>query len=54
MENRQSSQQHSDGESKREYKSPTLRKLGNLTYITLTTNMGSTMLDGMGGSDKTA
>jgi hypothetical protein len=53
MENEQSSQQHSDGESKREYKSPTLRKLGNLTHMTLSTAMGAMSADGMPGTDKT-
>jgi hypothetical protein len=54
MENEQLSQQHPDGELKRlEYKSPTLRKLGNLTYMTLSTAMGAMSADGMPGTDKT-
>lgn len=35
MENHQLSQQRSERESRREYKSPTLRKLGKLTHMTL-------------------
>ena len=48
METAQTSQkQRPDGESKRlEYKSPTLRKLGKLTDVTLTIGAG-TMNDGM-------
>jgi hypothetical protein len=51
METAQTSQtpqkQRPDGESRRlEYKSPTLRKLGNLTDVTLTIGTG-TMNDGM-------
>ena len=48
MQNEQLSQQRPDGESKRlEYKSPTLRKLGKLSDVTLALNVG-TNLDGMG------
>ena len=56
MENRQLSQQRSDRESRRsEYKSPTLRKLGKLTHMTLAVSKNSTVADGGGGSmDKTA
>jgi hypothetical protein len=53
MENQQLSQQHPDGESKREYKSPTLRKLGKLTHMTLATMTGAMSADGMPGADKT-
>jgi len=54
MENQQLSQQRPEGESKRlEYKSPTLRKLGNLTYMTLSTMAGAMSADGMPGTDKT-
>ena len=35
MQNEQLSQQRTDGESRREYKSPTLRKLGKLSDVTL-------------------
>ncbi len=46
METAQTSQeQRPDGESKREYKSPTLRKLGKLSDVTLTVGAG-TMNDG--------
>jgi hypothetical protein len=42
MQSKQLSPQRPDGESKRlEYKSPTLRKLGNLTRVTLTVDTGS-------------
>jgi hypothetical protein len=54
MENAQLSQQRPDGESKGlEYKSPTLRKLGKLTHMTLSTAMGAMSGDGMPGTDKT-
>jgi hypothetical protein len=53
MKNQQLSQQRPDGESKREYKSPTLRKLGKLTHMTLSTAMGAMSGDGMPGTDKT-
>jgi hypothetical protein len=53
MKNQQLSQQRHDGESKREYKSPTLRKLGKLTHMTLSTAMGAMSGDGMPGTDKT-
>lgn len=47
MQNQQSSQQRPDGESRRlEYKSPTLRKLGKLSDVTLATTPG-TANDGM-------
>jgi hypothetical protein len=46
MQNEQLSQQRTDGESRREYKSPTLRKLGKLSDVTLTVGMG-TSNDGM-------
>jgi hypothetical protein len=47
MENEQLSQERADGESKRlEYKSPTLRKLGKLSDVTLATTPG-TANDGM-------
>jgi len=46
MQNEQLSQQRTDGESRREYKSPTLRKLGKLSDVTLTVGMG-TFNDGM-------
>ena len=49
MQNKQLSQQRVDGESRREYKSPTLRKLGKLAYMTLQ-HAGMTVLDG--GVDK--
>jgi len=53
MENTQLCEQHPDGESKREYKSPTLRKLGKLTYMTLSTKPGAMSADGMPALDKT-
>jgi hypothetical protein len=53
MENTQLSEQHPDGESRREYKSPTLSKLGKLTYMTLATMAGAMSADGMPGTDKT-
>jgi hypothetical protein len=47
MQNQQLSQQRPDGESRRlEYKSPTLRKLGKLSDVTLATTPG-TANDGM-------
>jgi hypothetical protein len=46
MQNQQLPEQCPDGESKREYKSPTLRKLGKLSDVTLTVGMG-TANDGM-------
>jgi hypothetical protein len=47
MENKQLSQQRPDGESRRlEYKSPTLRKIGKLSDVTLTVGPG-TSNDGM-------
>ena len=56
MENHQLSQQRAAGESRHlEYKSPTLRKLGKLTHMTLAVSKNSTVADGGGGSmDKTA
>ena len=46
MQNQQLSQERPDGESRREYKSPTLRKLGKLSDVTLLVNTG-TVADGM-------
>jgi hypothetical protein len=53
MQNEQLSQQSTDGESRREYKSPTLRKLGKLSDLTLATSLG-TFADGMPGMTKIA
>jgi hypothetical protein len=54
MEKKELSQQRPDGELRRlEYKSPTLRKLGNLTHMTLATMAGAMSADGMPGTDKT-
>ena len=53
MEEQQSSQQGTDRESKREYKSPTVRKLGKLTHVTLGAPGGHRSGDGMPGTDKT-
>jgi hypothetical protein len=53
MENRQLSQQRSDHEARRsEYKSPTLRKLGKLTDVTLTTDTGSGKDNAVGTNKK--
>jgi hypothetical protein len=46
MENHQLSQQRPAGESRREYKSPTLRKLGKLTHMTLAVGNMSANSDG--------
>lgn len=55
MQNEQSPQQGFDSESRREYKSPTLRKLGKLTQMTLTVgNAGAIMDGGIGLMDKTS
>ena len=49
MENKELSQQGLDGESMRlEYKSPTLRKLGQLTDMTLAGGHTSSVADGQG------
>jgi hypothetical protein len=53
MENKQLSQQRPDSESRREYKSPTVRKLGTLTHVTLGAPGGMKSGDGMPGTDKT-
>jgi len=46
MQNKDSSQQRVDGESRRKYKSPTLRKLGKLTHMTLAGGNMSANADG--------
>jgi hypothetical protein len=51
MENQQLSQARPDGESRREYKSPTLRKLGKLSDVTLSVGAG-TFNDGMANKIK--
>jgi len=49
MQNKQLSQERVDGESRRlEYKSPTLRKLGKLTHMTLAAGHTSANADGQG------
>lgn len=53
MENKQLSQQRPDGDSRREYKSPTVRQLGKLTHVTLGAPGGKKSGDGMPGTDKT-
>ena len=54
MQNKQLSQQGLDGEPRRlEYKSPTFRKLGKLTHMTLGRPGGKKSGDGMPGTDKT-
>jgi hypothetical protein len=47
MQNKQLSEQRPDDESRREYKSPTLRKLGKLTHMTLAVMGNSPTGDGM-------
>jgi len=55
MQNEQSPQQGFDRESRREYKSPTLRKLGKLTHMTLTVGAAGAIMDGgIGLMDKTS
>jgi len=56
MQNKQLSQQRADGESRHvEYKSPTLRKLGKLTHMTLSVgNMGVNPDGGSGSMTKTS
>jgi hypothetical protein len=49
MENQQLPQQRAGGESRREYKSPVLRKLGKLSDVTLSVNPAASNLDGMAG-----
>ena len=54
MQNKQLFQKRADGESRRlEYKSPTLRKLGKLTHMTLAGGHISPNADGQ-GNQKTA
>ena len=53
MQNQQLSEQRPGGESKREYKSPILRKLGKLSDVTLLIGMG-TANDGMADKIKQA
>jgi hypothetical protein len=52
MQNKQLSQERDDGESRREYKSPTLRKLGKLADMTLQ-HAGKVLLDGKQDQSKT-
>ena len=53
MQNEQLSQQRPDVESRREYKSPILRKLGKLTDVTLSITPGGGHFDGMPNKEGT-
>jgi len=46
MQNKQLSKERAGRESRREYKSPTLRKLGKLTQMTLAAGHQSNVADG--------